>query len=205
MSVAVSGSSPQIKYEGVVGGNVTFYCPVKHPEKLQFLYLQKGNDFVNGYYHTRDVPSPWSNTKMDHSNTAIRMYGLNLSHTGEYDCLYMYNDNTAEHMSVKLHLSITATFSKPKITKRCKDDDVPVGCYVTCTSHSGYPSQKITWQTEHGHSQMWKELNNSEVLSNPTTKMINVSSTGYMNCSSGEMMVTCSVGNISSVKISVCE
>ncbi|XP_017286477.1 uncharacterized protein LOC108244624 [Kryptolebias marmoratus] len=203
--VNVAESSPRNYYEGVVGGNVTFYCPVGNPEKLDLLYLQKGQTFINGYHCSNNITGTWPNTIMDLNHTAIHMFGLNLSNAGEYECHFRYL-GSKDITSVKLHLMVTAPFGKPSITKTCKDNhNVQEGCYVTCASHNGYPSQKITWKTAHVNSPTWKQPNNSEVLSSPTNKMLNISSTAYINCSSGEVNVSCSVGNITSDVISVCD
>ncbi|XP_013869520.1 uncharacterized protein LOC106521483 [Austrofundulus limnaeus] len=183
-----------LKYEGMVGGNVTFYCPVDDTQELQFLYFQKGDIFVNGYYIGKSVEDTWPNTRLDLNQTTIHMYGLNLSHAGEYTCYIMYINGDPH--TIKLHLLVTASFSKPLITQRCEDN----GCNVTCASHNGFPKQLITWQMEPDSNEMWK----TEVLTDPTTKTLNVSSTGSINCSTGEVNVSCSVGSIISDVISVC-
>ncbi|KAF7219081.1 putative LOC107380448-like protein, partial [Nothobranchius furzeri] len=186
------------EFEGVVGGNVTFCFKVYWP-KIEFLYLQRtlhGTEtFVNGFHASKSVTSTWPNTKTT-TNKEIIMSGLNVSHEGEYYCYYRYNDTT-DQMSFQLQLTITAPFSKPSVTKTCGKKDVD--CNITCASHNGYPRQTITWQTS---SNVWNHVDNEKQC--PTTKMFNISSTFYTNCSGGEVNVSCSVGNNISDTITLC-
>ncbi|XP_031153082.1 uncharacterized protein LOC116048248 isoform X2 [Sander lucioperca] len=184
---------------GEVGGNVTFHCSVANQE-LKFLYLQKGEIFVNGYYESKDTSQlAWKNTIMDHDKTTMHMYNLNVSHRGEYQCLFQYSGSSATQKQV-IHLSVTANYSKPALTVRYSDENHH-SCLVTCASHCGYPGNKVTWNVP--ESQMWNVLNSSE-MSDPKTMMVNSSSTAYFNCSNGATSISCSVGNVSSDKFSVC-
>ncbi|MED6283405.1 hypothetical protein CHARACLAT_008372 [Characodon lateralis] len=203
-------SYPQ-SYKGVVGGNVSFYCPVDKTKNLHFLYFQKvvvngKHIFFNGY-HSKPL-QPQQRTKMDHNNTIMHIYELTLSDSGEYECYYMYQDdvNTLDQgvNTVKIHLNVTALFSKPVITNICNQaNGIPLECEVKCEAYNGFPDKKIKWNELRNISkEMWNILMNDEV---PTrTELVNISSTASFNCSVGELKVSCSVDGITSDIISVC-
>ena len=92
-------------YEGEVGENLTIYCPVHPNKEVLFVYLQKGDVFVNGYDSTRPVFDTWPNTRMDRNNSAIILFDLNISHAGEYKCYIRYKDEPVK--IIKQHLSVT--------------------------------------------------------------------------------------------------
>ncbi|XP_078102477.1 T-lymphocyte activation antigen CD86-like [Sander vitreus] len=197
--ILVTESAALIQLRGEVGGNVTFHCPIANRE-LKFLYLQKGKIFVNGYYESKDTSHlAWKNTIMDHDKTTMHMYNLNVSHRGEYQCLFQYSGSSTTQKQV-IHLSLTANYSKPALTVRYSDENHR-SCLVTCASHCGYPGKTVMWNVP--ESQMWTLLNSSE-MSDPKTMKVNSSSTAYFNCSNGETSISCSVGNVSSDMFSVC-
>ncbi|XP_047246744.1 CD276 antigen homolog [Girardinichthys multiradiatus] len=200
------GHSYPESYKGVVGGNVSFYCPVDKTKNLDFLYFQKvvviGEQiFFNGYHSKPLKPQP--RTEMDQSNTIMHIYELTSSDSGEYECHYMYKDDQTVN-TVKIHLSVTALFSKPVITNNCNQaNGIPLECEVKCEAHNGFPNKKIKWNELRNISkEMWNILRNNEV---PTkTELVNISSTASFNCSVGELKVSCSVDGITSDIISVC-
>lgn len=107
-----SGHSPATVYHGVVGGNVTFYCPVAQKSPLQFLYFQKvvaGEPiFCNGYHSSKRLPTPIPNTEMDQNYTMMHINGLNLSDSGDYYCYYMHKD-AASGYPIKIHMYLNVT------------------------------------------------------------------------------------------------
>ncbi|XP_047449230.1 uncharacterized protein LOC125013013 [Mugil cephalus] len=203
MTWLFSVTDSQIQLRGELGGNVTFHCPVNN-KPLNFLYLQRGNNFVNGYYAERNITQTWENTKVDRKEAAVHMFGLNISHNGQYSCHFRYHGND-QVTDANIHLRVTARYSKPVVTGICDDNNHSQSCMVTCTSHGGYPRSQVTWYEPSGNtsSQMWKVLNNSEVPS-PVSLVYNSSSTVLVNCSSGSLTFTCSVGDVTSDRLSVC-
>ncbi|XP_040903012.1 junctional adhesion molecule A [Toxotes jaculatrix] len=201
--LSVTERNPPIHLRGEVGGNVTFHCPVANNEKITLFYFQNHTTFINGYHISKTITrSKWENTRLDRSETSVHMYGLNVSHSGEYQCIIQYSGKTnIEETSI--YLSVTANYSKPTITKSHDRGS----CYVTCTSHGGYPSTKVTWNVSvpgNVSSQVWKIVNSSNVPS-PSTMLFNSSSTAYFNCSNGELThLSCSVGDVTSDMFSVC-
>ncbi|XP_032366412.1 uncharacterized protein LOC116685478 [Etheostoma spectabile] len=196
----VTESAGPIQLRGEVGGSVTFSCPVAK-QKLKFVYFQRGEIFVNGYYESKNTSQlAWKNTRVDHDKTTMHMYHLNVSHDGEYQCHFQYSDSGGAQKQV-IHLSLTANYSKPDVTVHYSDENHRYSCLVTCASHCGYPSNKVMWNVS--GIQMWKVLNSSEI-SDPETMMVNSSSTAYFNCSNGETSISCSVGDVSSDVVSVC-
>ncbi|XP_034723769.1 CD276 antigen-like [Etheostoma cragini] len=197
--LVTEGAGP-IELRGEVGGSVTFSCPVAK-QKLKFVYFQRGEIFVNGYYESKNTTQlAWKNTRVDDDKTTMHMYHLNISHHGEYQCHFQYSDNSGAQKQV-IHLSLTANYSKPALSVHCSDDNHRYSCLVTCASHYGYPSKKVKWNEP--AIQMWKVLNSSEI-SDPKTMMVNSSSTAYFNCSNGKTSVRCSVGDVSSDMVSIC-
>ncbi|KAK5608850.1 hypothetical protein CRENBAI_019473 [Crenichthys baileyi] len=204
------GHSYPGSYKGVVGGNVSFHCPVDKTKNLDLLYFQKvgvnrEQIFFNGYHSSKPL-TPHPRTEMDHNNTIMHIYELTLSDSGEYECHYMYKDDMNDRRvnMVKIHLNVTALFSKPVITNNCNQaNGIPLECDVKCEAHNGFPDKKIKWnELRNVSKEMWKILRNDEV---PTrTELVNISSTASFNCSVGELKVSCSVDGITSDIISVC-
>ncbi|XP_058490247.1 uncharacterized protein LOC131462759 [Solea solea] len=192
---------------GEVGGNVTFRCPVNKTWNITFIYFQRGDKFINGYHTTRDAEMPvtWGNTIMDRNKAHIDMIRLNISHNGVYQCIIRYSDNNMleEHY---IKLAVTANYSKPSVETTC--DDGNLGCVVRCSSHGGYPKTKmklITPESGKSSTQVFKDVNSSQV-SSPDTMLFNSSSTTYINCTSGQWKyLRCSVGEATSHMFSVCE
>uniref|UniRef100_A0A3Q3K9E5 Immunoglobulin domain-containing protein n=1 Tax=Monopterus albus TaxID=43700 RepID=A0A3Q3K9E5_MONAL len=210
---SVTEGSDLIQLSGEVGGNVTFHCPFAKEKAIRFFYLQKDTSpilFVNGYYGDNDTGKQYTiermklkNTELNLSDRTVYMDGLNISHSGVYECIISYNDKGNTESS-KIHLSVTARYSKPTVTMSCNGENL--GCLVTCASHGGYPSTKMTWNVaENASNQIWNIVNNSEVPS-PDTMMFSSSSTAYFNCSYRKPLnyLSCSVGEISSDMFSVC-
>ncbi|KAM9319034.1 uncharacterized protein KZ484_023343 [Pholidichthys leucotaenia] len=187
--------TPQIQVKGEVGGNVTLRCNAPKRGTIEFLYLQKGQDFVNGYYVSKKINKAWQNTTVDRSESAVHMYRLNVSHGGNYVCHIKYKDT--EIVDTHFYLSVTAQYSKPTVNQVCKAQ----GCLVTCTSHDGYPGSKMKWAVNSNLG--WTFVNSSENAC-PTTMTFSISSTAYFNCSYGEMKLSCSVSGATSEAFTVC-
>ncbi|KAM4590436.1 uncharacterized protein V3H82_004403 [Fundulus diaphanus] len=206
LSSVDTGRIDQTQYEGMVGGNVSFYCPVDETKKLTLLYFQKPNGsglpiFLNGYHSTKPIDSTQKNTKMDQNKTIMYMFDLNLSDSGEYECYYMYA-NGGETRMVKMHLTVKALFSKPVLTKTCDErNGYPLDCHVKCESHNGLPKKQIKWNVNISRA-MWKDPRTDEVPSN--AGLVNISSTAYFNCSVDTLTLSCSVDGFTSDNISVC-
>nr|XP_057936108.1 programmed cell death 1 ligand 1 isoform X1 [Doryrhamphus excisus] len=173
----LSGSTALIQLTREIGENVTISCPVER-QKIKFFYLQKAQVFVNGFHASKKIEKKWENTNVVRGNATVQMLHLNASHNGDYDCHIQY-DGRENVSSTVIHLSVTARYSKPKITMSC-DDNI---CLVTCASHGGYPLANLTWNdVDHNSSQWWKVLNVSEER-DPDTWLYNTSSTSSFNCS----------------------
>ncbi|XP_074497946.1 uncharacterized protein LOC141771498 isoform X2 [Sebastes fasciatus] len=203
-SFSVTESAAPIQLRGEVGGKVTFRCPVAKQRALKFVYLQRRKTFVNGYHMTKDLSVlAWKNTRMDDDNRTIHMFDLNMSHSGDYRCVIHYIGSANQIVETTIHLAVTATYSKPALTKHCSDENRNFSCQVTCASHGGYPGTEMMWNVS--GTQMWKVVNSSE-MSNPNTMLVSSSSTTYINCSNGGVTsLSCFVGNITSDTIRVCE
>ncbi|XP_072247739.1 T-lymphocyte activation antigen CD86 [Leuresthes tenuis] len=195
----VIGSSSQRQYTGEIGGTVTFQCPRKDDQNrsIRLLYFQKGDKFVNGFYATKPVDGTWENTIFDRQSSTLQILKLNTSHIGNYQCHIMYSDDGSE-IKHEIYLTVTAPYSKPAVTKSCKEENGVLGCHVTCSSHDGYPRQEIQWKTD-------QIANVKHQTINPITELFNISSTVYFNCSSGEQQLSCFVGNTTSDTFSVCK
>ncbi|XP_070762480.1 T-lymphocyte activation antigen CD86 isoform X2 [Enoplosus armatus] len=196
---SVTEVAAQIQLTGEVGGNVTFRCPVAKPTPIKLFYLQKGQVFVNGYYASKNIEDKaWENTKLDRNKTTVHMNSLNISHSGDYQC-HIISDSHTQPATV-IHLTVTASYSKPKATMDCRDG---LSCTVTCASH-GYPGDKMMWNvTGSQKDESWKVVNRSE-MNDPYTMMVNSSSTANFNCSNGELKFSCFVGDVTSNMFSVC-
>ncbi|XP_054455697.1 uncharacterized protein LOC129091988 [Anoplopoma fimbria] len=200
---AFTESADTIQLRGEVGGKVSFNCPVDKQKPLHLLYFQKDGIFVNGYYASKNASSQgWENTILDLNRTTMIMYNLNLSHSGDYQCIIRYSDYATRGVpDIHLHLDVTANYSKPTHTVHCSDSNHHFGCLVTCSSHGGYPETEVMWHTP---LKTLRVVNNSGV-SDPDTKTFNISSAAYLNCSDGKLTsVNCSVGDVSSGMFSVC-
>ncbi|KAM9359398.1 uncharacterized protein ABDE67_002515 [Symphorus nematophorus] len=203
-SVTGNTQTPLIQLRGEAGGNVTIHCPFEEHRTIISFYFQKTTNtkeevFVNGYHVSRNMSEvqTWENTQVDYGVTTVYMLNLNISHSGDYRCLIRYQSGIG-FVETKVHLSVTANYSKPKVTTTC---DV-LFCQVTCASHGGYPQTKITWSES--ENPMLRVENSSE-MRDPVTMMFNSSSTAYFNCSKGEMKhLSCSVGDVTSDLFSVC-
>uniref|UniRef100_A0A3Q3WR17 Immunoglobulin domain-containing protein n=1 Tax=Mola mola TaxID=94237 RepID=A0A3Q3WR17_MOLML len=186
--------------KGQVGGNVTIRCPVNKEKTIQFFYLQKDNTFVNGFHTLREIHTQrWENTRLDNnSKTAVLMFNLNITHSGDYKCIINYSDSD-QHDTTVIQLSVTANYTKPEVMKSCNG----FSCRVTCVSYGGYPGRKMIWDIP--GSTMWQVANSSE-REDPDTNMVNSSSTANFNCSGGELSyLSCYVGLVKSNFFSVCE
>ncbi|XP_042271379.1 T-lymphocyte activation antigen CD86 [Thunnus maccoyii] len=200
---SVTESVAQISLRGEVGQNVTFHCPYEKQRTINWVYLQRDNEFVNGYHASKNVSDGWENTRLD-NKTAVQMFNLKVSHSGNYRCIIEYRHGPLEEKYI--HLSVTANYSKPNVTISC-DKNHGYSCLVICASQGGYPQRKMRWSgavTGNTSSQMWKVLNSSEVP-DPNTMLFNSSSTASFNCSYGEQrFLSCSVGNVTSELFKVC-
>ncbi|XP_040046122.2 T-lymphocyte activation antigen CD80 isoform X1 [Gasterosteus aculeatus] len=191
-----------IELTGKVGGEVTFHCPVDKQKTLTILYFQKGDDFVNGYYASKDASkTAWRNTRLDLNKSTVHMSNLKPSHGGDYKCIIMYSGKIQMEPDVELRLTVTANYSKPTLTVHCSDAINNFSCLVQCASHGGYPRKEVTWHVP----QSLTVVNNSTTR-DPDTTTFNISSTAYVNCSDGQQTsLRCSVGNVSSDIFTVCK
>lgn len=196
---SVTESADSIQLRGEVGGKVTFRCPFDQQKTIQMFYLQKGIIFVNGYYDLKNITEKWENTKLDRQSSTVEMDSLNVSHIGDYQCHIMYAGGDMKTYETTIHLSVTASYSKPEATVSCRDG---FGCQVMCASHGGYPRARMMWNVT--GNQTWNIVDSNET-SDPTTKIFNISSTAYFNCSNGERKFSCSVDNVISNVYPVCE
>ncbi|CAG6004638.1 unnamed protein product [Menidia menidia] len=199
-----TGSPTQAEYNGEFGGYVTFHCPVKENRRVKLLYFQRGDIFINGYHATKEIHDTWQNTKFDLKTSTIQMFDLNVSHSGPFQCKIMYSDYESPE-DFEIYLKVTANYSKPSVERICEEKNNVMGCHVTCSSHDGYPRKEIQWkdhQTLNDSHQIVTIRESSDA--NATTKLFNISSTAYFNCSSGEQKLSCSVGDITSDIFKVC-
>uniref|UniRef100_A0A3B4BBE1 CD80-like immunoglobulin C2-set domain-containing protein n=1 Tax=Periophthalmus magnuspinnatus TaxID=409849 RepID=A0A3B4BBE1_9GOBI len=182
---------------GHVGGEVVFQCFKPH-EKYKLLYLQRGEDFVNGYYESKSMSlyKPWPNSRVNKTQNAISLSTLNVSHAGQYTC-YCESTKGLQNQT-EIELIITANYSKPSIHHNCTDKKDQ--CLVWCSSHGGYPKNKIIWNvtTLEGPpiAMMWR---NDSFKEDNNTQLFNISSMASFNCSTGKQNISCSVDGVSSV------
>ncbi|XP_060929757.1 uncharacterized protein LOC133003942 [Limanda limanda] len=204
VTFSLTESDKTIQLSGEVGGNVTFQCPVDDKRTISLFYVQRHEEFVNGYYGERDMDlHKWQNTRLDRKRTHVHMYRLNISHTGMYTCLIQYNNDQVIKAS-SIQLNVTASYSKPNVTQSCD----AAGCSVTCAFYGGYPGNNVTWKihgSRNNHSQLLNVVNNTQVPS-PSTMLVSSTSTVYFNCSHREIRnLSCSVGNVTSDWFPVCD
>ncbi|XP_063349495.1 CD276 antigen homolog isoform X2 [Pelmatolapia mariae] len=191
---------------GQVGGNVTFQCPVEE-KPVDFLYLQRGNNFVNGYYAYKELPTRWNNTKLDRNTSSVFMNNLKVSHSGEYTCHIRYRNEQPTDISITL--SVTAKYSRPLFSPPvCDKETQGQNCQTTCTSNNGYPKSRIIIQaivtsTNDTIRQTWDHVR-SVHSQNSSTLLYNIATTVSYNCSNGEIKFSCSVGDVTSDEFSVC-
>ncbi|KAL3992040.1 heterogeneous nuclear ribonucleoprotein K [Sarotherodon galilaeus] len=191
---------------GEVGGNVTFRCPVEE-KHIDFLYLQRGNDFVNGYYESKEVPAPWNNTKFDRNTSSVFMDNLKVSHSGVYTCHIRYKNE--QYTGISITLSVTAKYSRPVFSPPVCDKEIQgQNCQTTCTSNNGYPKssmiiQAIVTSTNDTIRQTWEHVKSVQ-SPNSSTSLYNIATTVSYNCSNGEIKFSCSVGDVTSDEFSVC-
>ncbi|KAM8904885.1 cluster of Differentiation 80/86 isoform 2-T3 [Spinachia spinachia] len=186
---------------GEVGGEVTFHCPVDKQRTLAFLYIQKGEIFVNGYHAENNVTGQaWNNTRVDLDKSTLLMYNLKPSHDGDYTCIIRYKGKMRIEPEIQLRLTVTANYSKPELTVHCTDTNRNFSCLLQCTSHGGLGDASVTWHLPRN----FKVTNNSKIR-DPDTTTFNISNTAYVNCSDGQpTSFRCSVDNVSSDIVSVC-
>lgn len=192
---AVTGTAKSlILLNGEVDGGVTFPCLDTEQKSISSFYLQKGDDFVNGYHKFHPIPTAkWKNTILD-SIQNVYMNHLTVSHAGTYTCHIQYNNMTSDEKPIQL--SVTANYTKPNVTVSYSDADH--NCRVTCSSYGGYPKNKFSWDVHalgDASGQMWRtEETRSEC--DPKTKLWNISSTASFNCSFGlRRNLSCYVDN----------
>ncbi|RVE64643.1 hypothetical protein OJAV_G00127920 [Oryzias javanicus] len=186
-----------------VGGNVTFHCPVNKTKKLEFVYFQKGNDFVNGYHSSKDLSEhkPWNNTKCE--NFTFYMYYLELSQSGVYKCIIMYDGTYKE--TLEYNLTVTVSYSKPSFTTECNNRKDVKSCQVTCKSQDGFPSKKFEIvSAQNGNNNGGMVTSRNDSLFNLTTKLFSSTVTVEFNCSKKEVKFVCSVAGVTSDTISIC-
>lgn len=200
-------SKEPIQLRGNVGGEAAFNCSVDpHKGQHSLIYLQRGTEFVNGYYIGKEIKKYWNNTRVDRHNNTIYMFGLNMSHAGLYTCLVSYSD-TGNEIYTDIKLIVTANYSEPTVRySKCSDKEEH--CQVVCSSHGGYPRSKISWNVtgteKPTRTPMWNILKSTEE-SDKDTMLFNVSSTASFNCSvMKHQNVSCSVDGVTSV-FSICE
>ncbi|KAM9853860.1 uncharacterized protein ACBR49_004624 isoform 2-T2 [Aulostomus maculatus] len=192
----VIGEADSFHLIGDFGGNVTFRCTTIERKPIKFFYLQRDMatpEFVNGFYINKSIQwQPWKNTEVYNNKAIVHMYNLNMSHSGNYECVICYTDSDDVHKE-KIRLNVTAKYSTPTVS--VSYDDKHHSCYVTCSVHGGYPAKEIKWDVPGNNGQMWNVVNNSD-KSDPDTKLVNISSTAFFNSSYGGFeFVRCSVGS----------
>ncbi|CAI5693917.1 unnamed protein product [Oreochromis niloticus] len=192
---------------GEVGGNVTFQCPVEE-KPIDFLYLQRGSDFVNGYYAYKELPpTRWNNTKLDRNTSSVFMDNLKVSHSGVYTCHIRYKNE--QPIDISITLSVTAKYSRPVFSPPvCDKETQGQNCQTTCTSNNGYPKssmiiQAIVTSTNDTTRQTWEHVKSVQ-SPNSSTLLYNIATTVSYNCSNGEIKFSCSVGDVTSDEFSVC-
>ncbi|XP_041849924.1 uncharacterized protein LOC121645500 [Melanotaenia boesemani] len=196
----LKGSDHQNFFEGEVGGNVTLHCPVDKNKNVTFMYLQRLNiptkevHFVNGYHISKTLTFFWENSRLNRNNSSVLISNLNVSHIGTYECAIRYNDEDV--IKTFLQLNVTAPYKKPIVTNSCKEENGVSGCHVTCTFHDGFPENRIQWDKEPVNGSAKTHITEGSTEEDPITKLFNISSTAYINCSGGERMVSCSVGGV---------
>ncbi|KAF6720913.1 hypothetical protein FQA47_011008 [Oryzias melastigma] len=184
-----------------VGGNVTFQCPVDKNRGLQFVYVQRGKEFVNGFHSTRDLLEKRNNTKFE--NFTFSMYHLELTQSGVYECIIMYHGDV--HEKLEYNLTVTVPYRKPSFTTECNNKKDVTSCQVTCTSQDGFPSKKFEIvSAQGGNNDGGMVTSRNDSLFNLTTKLFSSTVTVEFNCSKKEVKFVCSVAGVTSDTITVC-
>ncbi|XP_040929519.1 LOW QUALITY PROTEIN: uncharacterized protein LOC114868721 [Betta splendens] len=225
-----SVSATAIPVSGEIGGNVTFPCPVDKGRTVTFFYVQRKDVFVNGFYANANIRvGTWANTVVDRSDTAVRMYGLNVSHMGPYECYIQYSGDSSPAIT-DIWLTVTGTirtltkhnagvlvstsvlclaarYSKPAVAQVCVEENHGRVCAVTCASRGGYPPAAMRFEVSGKvSSQMWRVVESSGPSPAPDTETHNSSGATSFNCSHGKVEnVRCSVGEATSEPFTVCE
>ncbi|KAM4627777.1 T-lymphocyte activation antigen CD80-like isoform 2-T2 [Polymixia lowei] len=196
----------QINIKGEVGGNVTFLCDSNKQMPLHILYIQKGSEFLNGYHDSKELPSN-ERTVMDPTNRTMNMWDLKVSDSGTYTCHIKYKgQEKREADDTIINLNVTASYCTPTLIEYC-DSTENSTCWVTCSSHGGYPASKVIWNLRatmnvtSDHQLFVK----SSVNSDPDSMLVNSSSTIYLNCTHGPVSISCTVGDASSKELKICK
>ncbi|KAF7666050.1 hypothetical protein LDENG_00118160 [Lucifuga dentata] len=199
----VTGTAAQVQVRRKLNGNVTFHCPHHKQQTLWFFYLQKGNEFVNGYHASNAIMNAMNHTTVNHSQRAVTIQRLSISDSGQYTCHIQYKDNPTVHTTAVIHLSVTATYSKPTLSVSC----ITTSCQVTCTSGGGYPNSKVTWNVPVNVTagSQWKLIMSSKE-EDSDTMLFNISSSADFNCShTMTQSLSCTVGGVTSEIIEICK
>ncbi|KAL0973444.1 hypothetical protein UPYG_G00203700 [Umbra pygmaea] len=185
---------------GPVGGEVTFQCLFDLGSSLEWFYIQRRYNFINGYHIKGIDPKEYTNrTEVNRTQGSVRMWDLQLSDKGMYECKMKYIGKD-DILEMKINLTIIANNRVPNVTVTC----VSSLCWVTCSYLGDYPHKEVQWSTfPHQNESQWK-VNSSDEM-DTAYQMYSLVSTVKINCSSMmKFNLSCGVGGAVSEQHTVC-
>ncbi|KAK7171392.1 hypothetical protein R3I93_003865 [Phoxinus phoxinus] len=204
-------SGPPVNITAVVGHTATFKCPNQKSWIVTRLYIQKHDEFINGFDKLKDLPSKYLNrTTVNRTNLSMEMTNVTVLDEGLYKCIVFYkedNPTTAPKKDISyIYLKVTGKYSVPTIEKECserKNGDGTAGksCRLSCSSTGGYPQSAVKW-AELNLSLM--SVVHNESSEDPSSKTWTVNQTIAYDCVHATN-VSCAVDGAVSPIITICE
>ncbi|KAF4085798.1 hypothetical protein AMELA_G00099160 [Ameiurus melas] len=207
LQLVSAGDDPVVhNVQGIVGGSVKIKCELQHSHIVNGLYFQKtvnGQEvFINGFY-SKEVPVPdeyKNRTTVNKMDLSVEMFELSPADEGEYTCI-TFSSNDSYKKEIKFHLTVTANYSIPIITRQgCSSDPADHNCVIRCSSSGGYPRSNVTW----GVVGADKSEGDPVFTQDRDSLLWNVSHVVTLNCSR-MLNITCSIGGVVSHGLSVCD
>ncbi|XP_017346142.1 T-lymphocyte activation antigen CD80 isoform X2 [Ictalurus punctatus] len=207
-----AGDDPVVhNVQGIVGGSVKMRCELEHPHIVNRLYFQKtvkGDEiFINGFYPRSPLTlreEYKDRTIVNQTELSMEMSELSPNDEGEYTCIIFFNSDSP--IKKKFHLTVTANYSVPVITRQgCGSDPADHNCVIGCSSSGGYPRSNVTWGVVGADmSSLLTSEGDPVFTQDRDSQLWNVSHVVMLNCSR-MLNITCSVRGVVSHALSVCD
>ncbi|XP_053503552.1 T-lymphocyte activation antigen CD80 isoform X2 [Ictalurus furcatus] len=213
LQLVSAGDDPVVhNVQGIVGGSVKINCELEHPHIVNRVYFQKTEDgqeiFINGFYSRGPltVPEEYKDrTIVNQTELSMEMYKLSPADEGEYTCIIFFSSDSLIKKN-KFHLTVTANYSVPVITRQgCGSDPADHNCVIGCSSSGGYPRSNVTWGVIGADMSSLLQSEGDPVFTQDRDSLLwNVSHVVMLNCSR-MLNITCSVRGVVSHALSVCD
>ncbi|KAK7156016.1 hypothetical protein R3I94_006170 [Phoxinus phoxinus] len=208
-------SGPPVNITAVVGHTATFKCPNQKSWIVTRLYIQKHEEFINGFDLSKNLEhlrhaKYLNRTTVNRTNLSMEMTNVTVLDEGLYKCVVFYktvNNPTDPKKDISyIYLKVTGKYSVPTIEKECserKNGDGTAGksCRLSCSSTGGYPQSTVKW-AELNLSRM--SVVHNESSEDPSSKTWTVNQTIAYDCVH-PTNVSCAVDGAVSPIITICE